>query len=141
MVVDLIKDENGDLILPIPEELLSQAGWKIGDRLMWSDNMDGTFTLSKRETELVLVEAIHLTKVQYVVEVPVGKSKWALDSVALKEVYEFTSEELGFQISSNRVVTHAEAIAEFRRTSPHSVEELELFTDEEILEQIQYIGE
>jgi hypothetical protein len=74
-------------------------------------------------------------------EVPVGKSDWALDSVALGEAREFTAEDLGVQISSKRIVTPAEVIAEFRRVAPNSLEEGEHYTDEEILEQIQYIGE
>ncbi len=140
MKVDLIKDENGDLIIPLPEELLAETGWKIGDRLNWSDNMDGTFTLSKKETEIVLVEAILLTKVQYMVEVPVGKSDWALDAVELEEVPDFASKYLGHQISSCRTVSPSEAIAEFRKSATEHYPHLS-FTDEDILKQIHYIGE
>ena len=40
--------ENEDLVLPIPTELLNQMGWDIGDDLVWSDNFDGSFSLSKK---------------------------------------------------------------------------------------------
>ena len=43
----VIEDENGDLILPFPEELLEELGWKIGDKLLWKDNENGTFTIQK----------------------------------------------------------------------------------------------
>lgn len=39
--------ETGDLILPLPEELLILQQWKEGDTLEWSDNDDGSWSLSK----------------------------------------------------------------------------------------------
>ena len=40
--------DTGDLVLPIPTELLNQMGWDFGDTLIWDDNQDGTFSLSKK---------------------------------------------------------------------------------------------
>lgn len=40
--------ETGDCILTFPEDLLEQAGWKEGDELLWSNNEDGSWTLSKK---------------------------------------------------------------------------------------------
>lgn len=37
----------GDLILPLPEELLTLQGWVEGDTLEWIDNKDGTWCLQK----------------------------------------------------------------------------------------------
>jgi bifunctional DNA-binding transcriptional regulator/antitoxin component of YhaV-PrlF toxin-antitoxin module len=49
MIVTLEEDpETGDLILPLPEELLKETGWKTGDVLEWIDNNDGTYTLRKK---------------------------------------------------------------------------------------------
>lgn len=46
--VKVEEDPNtGDLVLPIPTELLNQMGWDIGDDLVWTDNFDGTFSLAK----------------------------------------------------------------------------------------------
>ena len=42
-------DGSGDLVLPLPEDLLEGAGWKEGDTLSWIDNKDGTWTLAKKE--------------------------------------------------------------------------------------------
>ena len=39
--------ENGDLILPLPEDFLKQVGWKEGDELEWIDNGDGTWQIAK----------------------------------------------------------------------------------------------
>ena len=49
MIVNIEKDpETGDLMLPLPEELLKEVGWKTGDVLKWIDNNDGTYTLRKK---------------------------------------------------------------------------------------------
>ena len=40
--------ETGDLILPFPEDMLVEAGWKEGDVLEWLDNKDGTWSLVKQ---------------------------------------------------------------------------------------------
>ena len=39
--------ETGDLILPLPEEMLKLQGWVEGDTLEWNDNGDGSWTLTK----------------------------------------------------------------------------------------------
>lgn len=39
--------ETGDLILPIPQEILDAQGWKEGDTLKWIDNEDGTWSLTR----------------------------------------------------------------------------------------------
>jgi hypothetical protein len=50
LVVNLEKDpETGDLILPIPTDLLSQMGWIEGTELFWIDNEDGTFSLKEKK--------------------------------------------------------------------------------------------
>ena len=40
--------ETGDLILPFPEDMLVETGWKEGDVLEWLDNKDGTWSLVKQ---------------------------------------------------------------------------------------------
>ena len=39
-------DENG--VLTFPPDLMEQVGWKIGDTLLWTDNSDGTWNLTKK---------------------------------------------------------------------------------------------
>ena len=50
-IITLEEDpETGDLIMPLPEELLASQGWKIGDTLTWDfDNDSQTATLSKKD--------------------------------------------------------------------------------------------
>jgi len=41
--------ETGDVILPFPDDMLEEAGWREGDVLKWIDNKDGTWSLVKQE--------------------------------------------------------------------------------------------
>ena len=47
--VNVVEDpETGDLILPLPTDLLEEAGWKEGDELIWADRDDGSWLLTKK---------------------------------------------------------------------------------------------
>ena len=104
--------ETGDLILPFPEGMLEEMGWCEGDTLDFESKDDGSFHITKKEpTEWVLVECISTFRERYMVEVPKGKSEWALDTVTMQEAKEFSQEHLGEQIVSHRVVTKEEALS------------------------------
>jgi len=117
--IDVQEDpETGDAIIEFPPDLMEQAGWSEGDVLEWHDNKDGSYTMTKKETQLVLVECISTFRQRYMVEVPVGtddqgndKSLWALDTVTMQEATEFSQEHLGEQIVSHRVMSKEEALA------------------------------
>ena len=47
MKVELEEDENGDLILPIPDDIMESLGWEVGDTLSFCVNDDGTFYLRR----------------------------------------------------------------------------------------------
>jgi len=106
--------DTGDVILPFPEEMLKEVGWKEGDILNWEDNKDGTFSITKKltkETEWVLVETVSQFRQRYMVEVPKGKAEWALDTVSMEEAKEFSQEHLGETIVTHRVISQADALA------------------------------
>jgi hypothetical protein len=42
-------EETQDYVLPLPEELLNDLEWNIGDTLIWFDNLDGTVTVKKKD--------------------------------------------------------------------------------------------
>jgi hypothetical protein len=118
-LIDLEEDpETGDIILPLPPEVLAETGWKEGDDLIWTDNGDGSFTMAKKEkqmtqeTEWVLVEALSQFKVSYMIEVPKGKTEYALDTVAMEDAQEFSQEHLlpTDIVVSHRVLTKEEAL-------------------------------
>jgi hypothetical protein len=39
--------DTGDLILPLPADLLEMQGWKEGDTLEWTDEGNGAWSLKK----------------------------------------------------------------------------------------------
>jgi hypothetical protein len=111
-IVTLEEDKDGNLVLPISDEMMEELGWKIGDTINWTDNKDGSWTMSKKpETELVLVECVSTFRMRYMVEVPKGQAEWALDTVTMNEADEFSQEHIGEQIMSHRVLSEDEVIA------------------------------
>lgn len=48
--VQLEEDENGELIMPLPTDLLAQMGWDVGDDLIWQEH-NGTWSLKKVEDD------------------------------------------------------------------------------------------
>lgn len=103
-------DGSGDLVLPLTDEILEGTGISLGDTVKWIDNGDGSWTLQKEKTEWVMVECISQFRERYLVEVPKGKSEWALDTVTMNEAKEFSQHHLGETIVSHRVVTVEEAL-------------------------------
>ena len=47
-VLDVKEDKQGEKLIELPEDLLTAAGWKEGDELVWSDNKDGSWSLNKK---------------------------------------------------------------------------------------------
>ena len=43
------EDGSGDLVMPLPQDLLDGVGWKEGDTLEWINNNNGTWALKKVE--------------------------------------------------------------------------------------------
>jgi bifunctional DNA-binding transcriptional regulator/antitoxin component of YhaV-PrlF toxin-antitoxin module len=41
------EDENGDLIIPIPQPLLDELGWKEGDQIDFSFDTDGRIVVKR----------------------------------------------------------------------------------------------
>jgi len=109
-VVTLEEDENGDLILPLSDEILENTGISLGDTVEWIDNGDGSWTLQKKEEMVwVMVEALQTFRMRYMVQVPKDNPEWALDTVTMKEAKEFSQENMGETIVSHRVISEEEA--------------------------------
>jgi hypothetical protein len=115
MIVRLEQDANGDLILPLSDELLQSVGWQIGDTVVWTDNKDGSWTMSKKpKTRIVLVDALVSYRMRYAVELAEDSpEEWARDTVTMEQAVEFSQECLGEQIVSHRVITEDEFLQQF----------------------------
>jgi len=40
--------DNGDQFIEIPQVLMDGLGWKVGDEIIWAEQSDGTFKLTKK---------------------------------------------------------------------------------------------
>jgi hypothetical protein len=121
MIVKLEQDENGDLVLPLSDELLQSVGWKIGDTVVWKDNEDGSWSMSKKPTtKIVLVDTLVSYRMRYAVELAEDSPEsWALDTVTMEQAAEFSQECLGEQIVSHRVITEAEFLQQFDKDNSY----------------------
>lgn len=63
-----------------------------------------------KTTDLVLVETVSMFRMRYLVEVPIGKSEWALDAVVMNEATEFSQKHLDETIVTHRVLSKKEAL-------------------------------
>jgi hypothetical protein len=50
------EDGSGDLVMPLPQELLDSAGWKEGDNLTWKDLGNGSWSLTKQINDVTIEE-------------------------------------------------------------------------------------
>jgi hypothetical protein len=41
-------EETDDYFIEFPQDALDQVGWKIGDVIVWKDNGNGSYVLSKK---------------------------------------------------------------------------------------------
>jgi hypothetical protein len=85
-----------------------------------------------KNTQWVLVETVHMFVHRYMVETPMGKEDWALDSVVSEEAKEFSQKSLGESIVNHRVVTLQEALDLFRNSPETNY--LSDWSDEKIIE-------
>jgi hypothetical protein len=111
--LEVQESPTGDQFIEFPPEALDQVGWKEGDEIEWTDNGDGSWTLTKKEEEKVwvMVEALQTFRMRYMVQVPATNPEWALDTVTCNEAKEFSQLALPEVISSHRVMTEEEALA------------------------------
>jgi len=107
--VELMKQEQLDKIQPnaIDQMVKSLESWP-------------TVVKDETETELVMVDTIMTYRVRYAVEVPKGKTEWALDTVTMEAAKEFSQEYLGEQIVGHRVVSEVEAISMLDKENEYS---------------------
>jgi len=106
----LVQEKDGELFIEFPDEVVEDAGWKVGDDLEWKDNKDGSWTLSKSDNVWVMVECIQQYRMRYMVQAPKSNPEYALDDVTMKEAKEFSQLDIGETIVSHRVLNTDEAL-------------------------------
>jgi hypothetical protein len=110
-VLDVHEGEDGDKYIVFTEEMLEASGFKLGDDLVWNDNHDGSWTLTKKQDKVwVMVECVSTFRMRYMVEAPADHPEYALDDVTMETAKEFSQEFIGEQILSHRVLKEKEAL-------------------------------
>lgn len=110
----------GDLLLPLPDQVVEELQLNDGDVLDWTVMDNGSVILQKHiEKELVFVECVNQYRTRYLVEVPKGKQEWALDTVTCNQAKIFSEEHLTEVIVSSRVISEEEAIVLGKQDNPH----------------------
>ena len=51
-----VEDGSGDVYIEFPQDILDGMGWKEGDELKFTDNRDGTFSITKLTLESIELE-------------------------------------------------------------------------------------
>jgi hypothetical protein len=51
ITVEEAGDGSGDLVLPLPQDMLDLQGWKEGDTLLWKDEGNGSWSLTKDKND------------------------------------------------------------------------------------------
>lgn len=87
------------------------------------------------KTEIVLVETVSMFRMRYAVEVPVGKSEWALDTVVCNEAKELSQTHIDENIVSHRVISKQEFIQTYKEDNAYpDIAYPDIWTDEKICE-------
>jgi hypothetical protein len=81
------------------------------------------------KTEIVLVDCISTFHMRYAVEVPVGKSEYALDTIVCGEAKEFSQKHIDENVVTHRVISEQELIHLYKEDDNYPV----TWTDEEIV--------
>ena len=50
--LEVTADSNGELVLEFPDELMDNVGWQGGDTLLWQQQENGDWLISKKETTI-----------------------------------------------------------------------------------------
>ena len=105
-----VQEKDGEFFIELNDEILEGTGWKIGDDLIWKDNEDGSWTLSKSDKVWVLVECVQSYRMRYMVQAPATNPEYALDDVTMQTAKEFSQLDIGETIVSHRAISHDDAL-------------------------------
>ena len=127
--------ENGELYIELNDEILEGSGFKIGDTLNWKDLKDGSYSLTKAEGDLYLVEGISMFHMKFVVRAK--EAEHAMDEVVMDtgDLKEFSQNHIDFNILGARKISQDEYLETFNKDNAY----LSKWSDEEKLRLINEI--
>ena len=127
--------ENGELYIELNDEILEGSGFKIGDTLDWKDLKDGSYSLTKAEGDLYLVESISVFHIRHVVRAK--NAEHAMDEVVMDDgnLREFSQKHIDCNIIDARKIDSEEYLRMFNKDNAY----LSIWTDEEKLKFVNTI--
>ena len=130
------ENENGELYIELNDEILEDSGFKIGDTLNWKDLKNGSFSLTKAEGDLYLVEGISMFHMKFVVRAK--EAEHAMDEVVMDNgtLKEFSQNHIDFNILGARKITQDDYLEMFDNDNSY----LSSWTDEQKLKLINEIN-
>ena len=119
--------ETGEYILNFNEEILKETGWREGDTLEWKDLGNGSWSITKKDTEenLYLVETVSIFRHRYAVRA--RSLEHAYDSVTMNEAAEFSQQHIDENIVSGRTITQEQYLEIFDQDNDY----LQSWTEEQ----------
>lgn len=127
--------EDGEYYIELNDEILEGSGFKIGDELKWTDLKNGSFSLTKAEGDLYLVEGISMFHMKFVIRAK--EPEHACDEVVMDDgtLKEFSQNHVDFNILGARKITKDEYLEMFNKDNAY----LSKWTDDEKMRLINEI--
>ena len=134
------ENENGEMYIELNDEILNGSGFKIGDTLNWKDLKDGSYSLTKAEGDLYLVEGISMFHMKFVVRAK--EAEHAMDEVVMDtgNLKEFSQNHIDFNILGARKITNDEYLELFNKDNSY----LSIWTEDQkmsLINEIDYEGD
>lgn len=113
------ENENGELYIELNDEILEGSGFKIGDTLNWKDLKDGSYSLTKAEGDLYMVDCYSIFHIRYVVRAK--EESHAYDEVVMggDSLKEFSQKHLDVNAFDARKITKEEYFELFNKDNAY----------------------
>jgi len=134
------ENENGEMYIELNDEILNGSGFKIGDTLNWKDLKDGSYSLTKAEGDLYIVEGISMFHSKFVIRAK--EAEHAMDEVVMDtgDLKEFSQNHVDFNILGARKITTDEYLELFDKDNSY----LSSWTEDQkmgLINEIDYEGD
>lgn len=135
-VLDVREGVDKELYLQLNDEVLEASGFKIGDKLQWIDNKDGSWSMIKMNENLnyYVVDILNTFRNRYVIKAKCLDD--AMDEVVFNEYdpefNEFSQKHLGTQVFAAHQIEYADILELSKKDNDY----LNSWTEAEVIERL-----
>ena len=135
-VLDVREGADKELYLQLNDEVLEASGFKIGDKLQWIDNKDGSWSMRKMDENLnyYVVDILSTFRNRYVIKAKCLDD--AIDEVLFNEhepeFNEFSQKHLGTQVFDGHRIEYADILELSKKDNDY----LNSWTEAEVIERL-----